>query len=447
MKRVLECWKQFWFEPSESTNVSLCRLLFFGIFVTHYLGRDTSAWADVPDIFWMPIPLFKFLHLPVLSSNLLAILDYTWKGALTLSCFGLLTRPSTVISFILGVYLLGLPQNFGKTHHVETLVVLIMGIMAFSRCGDGWSIDRLIRLWRRQDSTQQMRATLSGEYTWPIRLIWALFVLVFFGAGISKIRHSGLEWVLSDNMKYLLIRHHYSHEPLTSWGLYLAEYSWLCQLLAAATLVLEIGSPLALFSHRLRSLIVPGLFFMQVGIWILMGVLFLEYLFCFLFWIPWNRLLRWLPMPVEGKRKYFVLYDGSCGLCQTTIAMIRGLDLMHRVKYYDVFSDWSEIRRQFPKLKQTSCLDEMHVISAEGRIAIGFNAYRSLAQVLPLGWLALPFLFMPGVSLIGRIAYAAMASRHRRVSCSLPPSQVIEVDKDKFFLHHLHRRGETTRIL
>jgi len=93
MKWLLERWKQFWFEPSEPTNLGLCRLLFFGIFFKHYLNRDISAWADVPDIFWMPIPLFKFFHLPVLSSELLVILDSTWQVALALSCFGLLTRP------------------------------------------------------------------------------------------------------------------------------------------------------------------------------------------------------------------------------------------------------------------------------------------------------------------------------------------------------------------
>jgi predicted DCC family thiol-disulfide oxidoreductase YuxK len=427
MKSLLKRWIHFWFEPSQSTNLSLCRLLFFGIFFQHYLRTDSRAWAHVPDIFWMPIPLFKFLHVPVLSSDLLAILDSTWKVALALSCLGLLTRPSTAVSFILGVYLLGLPHNFGKTHHSDTLVVLIMGIMASCRCGDSWSIDRLIRLWRgHQDAAAETRPMLSGEYTWPVRLVWVLFILVFFGAGISKIRHSGLEWIFSDNMRYLLIRHHYTHEPLTSWGLYLAQYNWLCQLLAAATLVLEGGSPIALFSHRLRLLIIPSLFFMQVGIWALMGVRFLEYLFCFLFWIPWDRLVRWLPMRMESKPKYFILYDGTCGLCQTTIRIIRSLDLMNRVKCYDVLSDWSEIEGQFPKVNQNSCLDEMHVVVDKGQIATGFDAYRSLTWVLPLGWLALPVLYMPGVPLIGRLAYSAMSSRHRRVSCPLPPSLVID---------------------
>jgi len=295
-----------------------------------------------------------------------------------------------------------------------------MGVMAFSRCGDSWSVDRLIRLLRGWRDATKMSLMLSGEYTWPVRLVWVLFILVFFGAGMSKIRHSGLEWIFSDNMRYLLIRHHYTHEPLTSWGLYLAQYNWLCQLLAAATLVVEVGSPLALFSHKLRLIIIPGLFFMQIGIWTLMGVQFLAYLFCFLFWIPWDRLVRWLRMRKEGKRKYFILYDGTCGLCRTTIAIIRSLDLLRRVEYYDIFSDWLEIQRQFPKVNQNSCLDEMHVVTTEGQIATGFDGYRSLTWVIPLGWLALPFLYVPGAPLIGRIAYAAMASRHRRVSCPLP---------------------------
>src|SRR5262249_17515990 len=153
---------------------------------------------------------------------------------------------STIVACLLGIYLLGLPNNFGKTHHSDAIVVLVMGIMAVSYCGDGWSIDRLIRIYRDEQRRPEPRPKLSGEYSWPIRLIWVLMVLVFFGAGMAKIGRSGLEWIASDNMRLILIEHHYSHYPPTSWGLYIAQYGWLCQLLALGTVVLETGAPLAL---------------------------------------------------------------------------------------------------------------------------------------------------------------------------------------------------------
>src|SRR4051794_13331551 len=108
-----ERWKHFWFEPVAPLNLGVCRVLFFGTFFLFYLPQDFSLWGDVPYSFWMPISLFTVFHLPALSSGLLVFLESVWKISLASSCLGLFTRASTVSSFILGIYLLGLPHNFG----------------------------------------------------------------------------------------------------------------------------------------------------------------------------------------------------------------------------------------------------------------------------------------------------------------------------------------------
>ena len=416
---LIEKWKAFWFRPSAATNLGVCRFLFFGVLLYLYFGKDSSAWADVPGIFWMPIRLFQIPRLPVFSAGMFAILDSTWKVALGLSCIGLFTRTSMISSFILGAYLLGIPQNFGKVHHSDALVVLIMGIMAFSRAGDGWSVDRLIRTARRGGDPSPTDPVVSGEYTWPVRLVWVLFALVFFGAGVSKIRHSGLEWIASNNMALILVRHHYTHHPLTSWGLWLAQYRWVSSLLAGWTVVTEVGMPLALFSRRMRLILLPSVFLMQFGIWILMGVSFRPFLACYLFWIPWDRVGGWFAMRTESKQKYAVLYDGACGLCQATTRVISDLDLSGRVALYDAENDWAHIERRFAGLSKDACLKDMHVVTATGQVCMGFDAYRALGWVLPLAWLALPVLYLPGIPAIGRRIYRSVASRRHRGSCQL----------------------------
>jgi hypothetical protein len=284
----------FWFEPVEPLNLGLCRVLFFGAFLLFYLTEDFSAWAEVSDSFWMPIAPFEILHLPVLSSALLNVLQITWKMSLALSCLGLFTRASTVSSFILGLYLLGLPHNFGKVHHFDGLVVIVLGIMALSRCGDACSIDQLIRKMWQGNNLSVQQPQLSGEYRWPVRAVWLMFALIFFAAGVAKLRNSGLVWIMSDNLKIMLIQHHYyrsdPYTPLVSWGLEIAQHNWLSRLLAAATVVLEVSYPLALFSSRARWVIVPSVFLMQAGIRILMGPPFTQFLICNLFWVPWDRI-------------------------------------------------------------------------------------------------------------------------------------------------------------
>ena len=292
MRALRQRWLLFWFEPALPLNLGVCRALFFGAFFLFYLPQDFAAWGEVSEVFWTPIPLFKAFHLPVPSGDLLAWVEGTWKAALGLGCLGLFTRASTAASFVLGLYLLGLPQNFvgGFLYHYDMLVVLVLGILAFSRCGDAFSADRLIGRARRVDAARPPQA--SGEYTWPVRAVWLTFALIFFAAGVSKLRHSGLEWIFSENMASILIWAQYRMDPLVSWGLYLAQHEWLYQSMAAATVVLEVGYPLALFSRRARWVIVPAMFCMLVGVRALMGPPFYPFLICHLFWVPWDRLGR-----------------------------------------------------------------------------------------------------------------------------------------------------------
>src|SRR5215218_8113551 len=157
---VREWWMRFWFEPVGPLNLGLCRILFFGAFFLFYLQSDFSGWGEVSESFWMPVGIFKILHLSALSGGLLVAMQTIWKISLALSCIGIFTRPSTITSFVLGMYLLGLPQNFGKIQHNDALVVIVLGIMALSRCGDAYSIDRL--MWRGRQrggsSSERLRA-------------------------------------------------------------------------------------------------------------------------------------------------------------------------------------------------------------------------------------------------------------------------------------------------
>src|SRR6266516_1304002 len=169
MLRLGEQWRYFWFEPVSSANLGFCRVLFFGALFLLYLPQDFAAWAKVSNVYWNPIWLFNLLNPPVLSGDLLVIIQIIWKVTLGLSCIGLFTRLSTVVSVILGVYLLGLPHNFGKTHHFDAILVFVLGIMALSRCGDSWSVDRLI--WVARERFTSRAPHMSGEYTWPVRTV------------------------------------------------------------------------------------------------------------------------------------------------------------------------------------------------------------------------------------------------------------------------------------
>ena len=290
-------WSRFWFSPGTALNLALNRIIFFGWIFAFTVGVDFAGWGEIAaetDVFWMPTPFFEALGLRTLPPASIDSLQLIWKISLLTSCLGLASRVSLWTSFVAGFYLFGIPHNFGKVHHNDTLIVLIMAVFALSRATDVLTLDRWLERWwnvRWGSPAPAAGPAPSGEYTWPVRAVWVLMSIVFFAAGFSKVAYSGLDWALSHNLENTIVAHFYSHRPPTRLGLYVAQVGLLCQATAVATLVLELGAPLALVSRRLRWVFPPGLFLMQLAIWILLGVNFFNYFVCYFFWIPWDRIV------------------------------------------------------------------------------------------------------------------------------------------------------------
>jgi Vitamin K-dependent gamma-carboxylase len=275
---------RFWFAPASPTNLAVSRLLFFSGVLIMYAHDDFSAWGEVSPAYWLPIPLFDALHLRPLDSALIRTLESIWRVSLATSAAGLASRVSMAVTAVLGAYLLGLPHNFGQTYHFDALLVIAMGVFALSRAGDALSIDAWVRGGRR---------AASGEYTWPLRTIWVAMSLVFFAAGLAKLRYGGLEWITSDNMSILLTRalYHVSDaDPQTTWGLVIARHQWASSAIAAAAVAIELSFPLALVNRTARAVLVPAAFAMLVGIRALMGPTFGGFLVANVVWVPWDAL-------------------------------------------------------------------------------------------------------------------------------------------------------------
>jgi predicted DCC family thiol-disulfide oxidoreductase YuxK len=433
IKSIGQYWNRFWFEPSSADNLGLCRILLYGSMFLFYVlspllfrswgyHADFALWGNVSTAFWSPVWLFAVLHIPPLTMGALIVMQFIWRLALALSCVGLYTRVSTAVSFVLGTYLIGLPNNFGKIHHLDQLLVWVFLAMAFSRCGDAWSFDALLRK-ARAKTPGALDPIPSGEYTWPVHLIWVISVMVYVEAGASKLRHSGISWVTSATMRNYLLRSFYhvsDAEPLTSWGLFFAKSLWLSSALAAVALFFEIGILIALFSRRSRWILVPGVVGMQAGIALLMGPNFYQMILCQALWVPWDRVVDRLVSRVQKRHPYAVAFDGACGVCQRTIAVLRSLDVLHRVEFLDTVKQWPRIEEIFPLSDRERAHAEMHLRTPRGQIKTGFYAYRALALALPLGWLALPFLYLPGVAWVGSHVYGAVAARRHRNVCALP---------------------------
>jgi hypothetical protein len=307
----------YWFAPAPATDLAVSRVLFYGGLLAFYWSEDFSGWGAVSRDFWMPIPAFEALGLRPLSPQGLAVAQTVWRIALGLSAVGLWSRVSMATAAVLGFYLLGLPHNFGHVYHFDALLVITMAALALSRAGDACSLDA--RIAGRPDPPP------SGEYTWPIRVVWLCMSLVFLGAGLSKLRHGGIEWVLSPNMARILtsaLYHASDADPLTSVGLWIAGHPVLAQIAAALALTTELLFAFALISARARAVLVPAAALLLITIRALMGPTFSGFLIANVFWVPWRavggRLAGWRSALVRAGDQRSIRRDDLGGVRSTT---------------------------------------------------------------------------------------------------------------------------------
>jgi hypothetical protein len=122
-----------------------------------------------------------------------------------------------------------------------------------------------------------------------VTLVRLLFAFNYLGAGLAKLRYSGLAWFTGDNVQRWLIENAaYTSAPLTEW---VAERPALCWALALATFVLELGFPAAAFSRRAARAFVPLAALFHLGITATLGFFFPS-LPLLLLYVDWDAIGR-----------------------------------------------------------------------------------------------------------------------------------------------------------
>ncbi len=295
--------ERFYFQPAGPAGLALCRMWVYGALLLDCIRFDVSRWADATPALWKPVLLFAWLPGPILTSEMIRAAQGAYMLLLGLCCLGLCFRWASRMAVPLALLVYGLPNCFGKVDHSQTLSVFALAIFALSHAGRVWSADARIARWRGQSPPPLE----SSEYQWPVRLLQALLSTVFLAAGIAKLRASGLGWITSDHLQNTLLSCYYvGSAPPTRLGLWVAQFPWLCHALAGLTIVIELTAPLALFSRRYRWLVIPSLFGMQLGIYLVMGISFWQYLILYFVWIEWNELAAWIGRrmrPATNPRK------------------------------------------------------------------------------------------------------------------------------------------------
>jgi len=266
-------------------------------------------------------PLVEALQLPFpppatnLWGPLIELLG--WMIAL-----GIGWRVAAIVASVAIVYVASCLSGFGYFNHGTIMIPQMLWVLTVSPGADACSLDRLARgLWHRRRGGIDS-AALVGDWAgpatppWGIHLAGGLLVLIYLGAGISKLRYAPVEWLTGVTLRAYLtdMEQQYwlgpsSHllslvsdppiwafsyvSPPTDLGQWIAAYPTLCALISIATVGVELFVPLGLvLTPRLRALSCILLLCFHFSISQIMAIPFRSWMVVIAALFPWTDLFR-----------------------------------------------------------------------------------------------------------------------------------------------------------
>jgi hypothetical protein len=187
-------------------------------------------------------------------------------------------------------------NSFGQVWHTENLAALHLLVLAVAPAADAASLDR-----RRRRSDVDPRP----DHHWALRLCSLVTVLAYVVSGWAKVRSGGLDWVTGDSL-----RNHVAHDnlrkalfgdPSSPIGALALRAGWIFPPMAAMSLLVELGAPVALLVGRVRRAWIATAWLFHVGVLALMAITFPYQLtgIAYASMLPAERILavggRWRP--------------------------------------------------------------------------------------------------------------------------------------------------------
>ena len=117
-----------------------------------------------------------------------------------------------------------------------------------------------------------------------------------------------------------------------------------------------------------------------------------------------------------SKERYFVIYDGDCGFCQSTVDLVKKLDWLSKFNFIPFQSE--DVFKKFNKLNKEKCEKEIYLVkevNGEQNYYGGYDAFKIMAVYLPVTFLISWFFFLPPVVQIGRIVYRLIAENRHKI--------------------------------
>ena len=261
------------FRPAPPTRLAMLRILSGGYALVYLVSRIQYLWSsgDLPSRQFDPVGAVGWLHHPwpaavprtlIFVAMALGLAFFLgWRFRVTGPLFGLV--------FLL---LVSYRLSWGHVIHTEHLVTLHLLVLGFAPSAHAWSLDA------RRPSGDELSSTPDPRWGWPVQLMALITVTTYVLAGWAKLRNGGSDWLVGDvlrnqvaydNLRKQLLGT--GHSVLGAWSV---RYRWLFPPFAIATVLVELGAPVALISRKWARPWALAAWAFHVGIVALMWIVF-----------------------------------------------------------------------------------------------------------------------------------------------------------------------------
>lgn len=190
--------------------------------------------AGIPDALWDPVPILGFLGAAP-SAGLIAAVQILGGLAALAAVLRKQPRLAFGLAWLCYLVLAGIRGSRGKVLHNDLLLL--------------WVAVPFLLAPVQVALTDRTPRRSTG---WPIRSAIAIGAVIYFLAGYHKIRRSGLDWAIGDNVRYVMLWGpaigQAKWDSLARW---VAERDWASRGTGALILSFELSFPLALVWRRL----------------------------------------------------------------------------------------------------------------------------------------------------------------------------------------------------
>lgn len=256
-------------------------------FLVSVLVTSFSALGQLPVTILRPTGAMKLLpwsfYDQLLTPSGMTMLKLALVVSLVSSTAGFLTSVSTKTSFLLVLFHQGLVRSFGHFNHDEMLGVYCLAVLAFTPCGDEFSLDQRLRKGKKERP--------AFAYAYPILLMQLLMAWVYFSSFLIKLRMAGLNYLSPDNLPALAIYHSLDnlHDTAFTLAFWLPQVRSYLPIAVGLVLLWEFLFPLALFFPRLRWWLLGGGVVFHLSTLFFMNIFFPHQLALYLLFVNWDH--------------------------------------------------------------------------------------------------------------------------------------------------------------